>query len=344
MKGAASYHLKYAFQKIRVHERGNDTYQGIGLSYFDLGNNEGLGSPFVIYLFQGSPVARISRRLSFNYEWNFGISFGWKPYDKIDNPTNKLIGSKINAYLNANFYLNWKLNHLFDFNIGIEGTHFSNGNTRYPNLGLNTAGLRTSLVYYFNRHDLDYNNQVSIIKPDKIKRKLSYDLTLFGSWRRTGVMFHEGLYLAPTAYPVIGISLAPMYRISRHFKTGLALDGVYDGGSRIMGVDKNEPETYTAQEETDNYGFDILKPPFRKQLSLGVSARGEFIMPYFSINAGIGINVLNGNADLKFFYQTLTLKIDLVRNLYLNIGYNLKNFQEPNYLMLGLGYRFHDGK
>ena len=38
----------------------------------------------------------------------------------------------------------------------------------------------------------------------------------------------------------------------------------------------------------------------------------------------------------------LIYKIDVTRNSYLHIGYNLREFHEPNYLMLGIGYRFNN--
>lgn len=342
MKGAASYHLKYAFQFARPDQAYYNTYQGIGLSCYDFGNPKDLGAPIVIYLYQGAPIVRLSRRFSFNYEWNFGVSFGWKPFNKVSNPENKVIGSRINAYMNTGFYLNWRLNRLFDINLGFEGTHFSNGNTKYPNLGLNTAGIRAGLVYFFERPSLTHSAPSK--SPDKsIRKRLSYDFTLFGSWRRAGVTYEDGLYLAPKAYPVIGFSFSPMIPLNLHFKTGLSLDGVYDGGSQIKGVPRIEAVPYNSVTDTD-YGFDVVKPPFKNQLSLGLSARGEFMMPFFSINFGMGFNILNSNKDLKFFYQTLTLKVDLIKDLYLNIGYNLKNFQEPNYLMLGFGYRFNKKK
>lgn len=344
MKYAASCHLKYAFQ-FPEQSPNHQIYQGLGLAYFDFSNHQGMGSPVAVYLYQGAPVLHLTKRVSLNYEWNFGITFGWKPYDEQTNPDNKLIGSKINAYLNANFYLNWRLARHFDLNLGIEGTHFSNGNTRYPNLGLNTAGVKAGLVYYFNREplqmvDVPSRQQPSVKQP--FRERWFYDVLLFGSWRRTGVNYRGNLYLAPEAYPVAGFSFSPMYRLGRRFKAGISLDGVYDGGSEIQGVEKNEIVPYT-RSSTDNYDFDIVKPPFYRQLSLGLSARGEFVMPFFSINFGFGGNVLNSNKDLKFFYQVLNLKIDLVKDLYLNIGYNLRNFQEPNYLMLGFGYRFHNG-
>ena len=63
-----------------------------------------------------------------NYEWNFGASFGWKPYDEYDNPENQIIGPKVNAYLNVNLYLKWALAPKVDLRIGATGSHFSNGN------------------------------------------------------------------------------------------------------------------------------------------------------------------------------------------------------------------------
>ena len=40
---------------------------------------------------------------------------------------------------------------------------------------------------------------------------------------------------------------------------------------------------------------------------------------------------------MKCFYQVLALKADLTKRLFLHVGYNLRNFRDPNYLMLGLG-------
>ena len=57
---------------------------------------------------------------------------------------------------------------------------------------------------------------------------------------------------------------------------------------------------------------------------------------------GDAFHVLHGGGDMKSFCQILALKIDVTRNSYLHIGYNLREFHEPNYLMLGIGYRFNN--
>ena len=107
-----SFHFKYAFRFSKESNLGRlfpHTYQGIGISYHTFFSPAELGNPVSVYAFQGSRIAQLSPRLSFDYEWNFGASFGWKKYDELSNPQNVLIGSKINAYINLGFLLNWQV-------------------------------------------------------------------------------------------------------------------------------------------------------------------------------------------------------------------------------------------
>ena len=79
-------------------------------------------------------------------------------------------------------------------------------------------------------------------------------------------------------------------------------------------------------------------PSADRQIMVGVSARAEFVMPYFIINAGIGHSIY-GKGDMNAFYQILALKVNMTRRAYLHIGYSLHDFKLPNHLMLGIGYR-----
>ena len=73
-----------------------------------------------------------------------------------------------------------------------------------------------------------------------------------------------------------------------------------------------------------------------------MSGRAEYVMPFFTIDLGLGANVLAGHSDLRAFYQILALKMNLTHNTFLHIGYSLKNFHTPNHLMLGFGFHFHN--
>lgn len=338
MQSSYSAHLKYSFQL----EPGTaadyvygGAYQGIGVGYFDFGNHQEMGTPVALYLFQGARIARFTPRISLNYEWGFGMSFGWKPYNYYDNFNNTVIGTKINAYLNAGLHLNWILSPRFDLNIGTSMIHFSNGNTKYPNTGLNTIDFKIGVVYNFNREINAFEKSVQPVLIPPFPRHVSYDLTMFGSWRRKAVNVPGGQIPAPGTYAVAGFNFAPMYNFGYKFRAGVSLDGVYDASANIYSKDYISSG---GSNEEEAFGT----PSLGKQLSLGISARGEFVMPYFTIGIGFGANVLHAGGDQKSFYQILALKIDMSRNSYLHIGYNLKDFHEPNYLMLGIGYRFNN--
>ena len=123
--------------------------QGIGVGYHTFSNSVEVGNPWSVYVFQTSRIASITPRLSFDYEWNFGASFGWKKFDAESNPYNRVVGSKVNAYIHLGFLLNWQLDAQTSLRAGIAATHFSNGNTGYPNAGVNTVGATIGITRYF---------------------------------------------------------------------------------------------------------------------------------------------------------------------------------------------------
>lgn len=326
-------HLKYSFQ-FRPGTWADKTYggayQGIGLAGYTFGNARELGNPVALYLFQGARIARFTSRLSLNYEWNFGLSFGWKPYDRDHNRYNIMMGSKMNAYINTNFFLNWRLSPQYSLSSGVTLTHFSNGNTKFPNAGINMVGLKLGLVYQFNPNEKFLPEVYDRSNIPVFPRHVSYDLVLFGSWRRKGYLYGDEFIPSPDAYKVMGVNLAAMYNVSYKFRAGIALDGVYDASANVF--------TKTVPGEIQGF----VKPPFNAQVALGVSGRIEYVMPYFTVGIGMGANVLHRGGDLKAYYQMLLLKISVTRNTFLHVGYNLQNFRDPNYLMLGIGFRFNN--
>ena len=84
----------------------------------------------------------------------------------------------------------------------------------------------------------------------------------------------------------------------------------------------------------------IRRPALYNQFALGMSGRVEYVMPFFTVGIGMGTNFI-GKGDLRAFYQMLTLKIAMSRDTFLHVGYNLQKFHDPNFLMLGIGFRFN---
>ena len=329
-----SLHLKYAFQFGKDSRLGRmypHAYQGIGVSYNTFYCPAELGNPVTVYAFQGAPIVRLSSRLSFDYEWNFGASFGWKKYDEQYNPQNEVIGSKINAYINLGLLLNWQFHPQWKLAAGVDLTHFSYGNTHYPNGGLNIIGGRVGIVRTFG----DTDDASGAIAPERlfIKPHVSYDLVIYGATRKRGFVKDNVPSLVPGSFGIVGLNFAPMYNFNNYFRAGLSVDAQYDESANI--------KDYKLE---GSYMNDIKfhRPPFREQFAVGLSLRAELVMPIFSINAGIGRNLICRGDDTNGFYQILALKTYITRHLFLHVGYQLSKFKDPNNLMLGIGYRFHD--
>ncbi len=335
MTEAFSAHLKYGFQ-YNPHTRQGSLYphanQGIGLSYNTFFNKREIGNPVAIYVFQSSRIGSLSPVLSLDYEWNFGASFGWKKHKVDFNSPGSIIGSKVNAYINLGFFLNWKFNPLWGLTAGIDLTHFSNGNTRYPNSGVNTIGARIGLTHCLTQLPATSAPPTQTPVYEKRAGYMSYDLILYGGLKCKG-MIHEGNpFLLPGSFGVAGFNFSPMYNPSRSFRTGISLDGQYDQSANLR--------EHVAEVDEQN-GIKFYRPPFKEQINIGLSVRGELVMPIFSINIGIGYNLYQKSKDTQGFYQIAALKASLTRSVFLHVGYQLFRFHLPNHLMVGAGYRFN---
>lgn len=331
-----SVHLKYAFQFDKNSYLGRmypHAYQGIGISYSTFFSSSELGNPVTVYAFQGSRIKQLSHCLSIDYEWNFGASFGWKKYDEQFAPHNKVIGSKINAYINLGFFLNWQIRSDWNLTAGVDFTHYSNGNTHYPNAGVNPIGGRIGVVHTFGNDDTTVAPGLSLYKSPFIKPHVSYDLVVYGATRKKGYISDSETLLIPGSFGIVGLNFNPMYNFNKYFRAGISMDAQYDESANI--------KNYKVEGTYSDY-VKFHRPPFCKQFAVGLSARGELVMPIFSINVGIGRNLIYSGEDTKGFYQILALKTSITHHLFLHVGYQLNKFKDPNNLMLGLGYRFHD--
>lgn len=333
-------HLKYSFRFASDSYFGRmfpHTYQGIGVGVHSLFDNEEMGTPVSVYAFQGARIARLSRNLSFDYEWNFGASFGWKKYNVDTNPYNDIVGSKINAYINLGFMLNWQMASDWSLTCGVDLTHFSNGNSNYPNVGVNTVGARVGVVRAFSAGgDTEKRVAGTVVRPHRIRPHVSCDVVAYGARRKRSVETDYEGFMVPGSFGIAGLNINPMYNFCNTFCAGASLDVQYDESANIkdhMAKDVDVPQG------TDTKFF---RPPFSERITAGISLRAELVMPIFSINLGVGRSVYCKGSDQKGFYQILALKTYVSHNLFLHVGYKLERFHDPSNLMLGIGYRFHN--
>ena len=331
---ATSLHFKYGFSydgSSEVARLFPGVWQGIGAGVNLMDRSRSTGVPVSLYLFQTAPIVNFSSRLSLDYEWNFGASVGWKPCNGVVAASNLIVGSSVNAYINLALGLKWKLSRTLSLSAALDLTHFSNGNTSFPNPGVNLAGIRLGISRVFGEQ-----TDATPFRSDATFRSytLSYDLTGYGAWRKRVYRGGENPVLLPGHFAVAGMNFAPMWDIRRYFRAGVSADFQWDEstGLRHYHISGDTPD-----------GIRFADPPFLTQVSMGVSARAELVMPIFSVNVGIGYNFI-GPEESRATYQMANLKVYITRSMYLNVGYQLQNFQRQNNLMLGLGYTFRSNR
>ena len=314
---SGSLHLKYSFSVP-------GTYQGVGLSVNTFFSNL-TGTPASLYVFQGARLVDLAPGLSFGYEWNLGFSYGWKPTD--------VVSSRGNIYINVGLPFTWKPSSEWEVQIGPEYTHFSNGDTSYPNGGANTFGFRIGASRIFGSDSSGSIGKALISKDPELndasfKERMNYDIFLYGAWRAGRIEEGYKLHLINEPFALGGMSFNTLYRLNRYFLAGPSVDIQADRSIGLM-------EPVVSEETGMLTGY--TSPGIEKQVSCGLSLRGELEMPFFSINIGAGCNILRNG--VRRFYSTYGLKSFITKKTYLSIGYRLSAAQYTHNLMFGLGIR-----
>ncbi len=318
---SGSAHLQYSFgfsPESRLGQLYPNVYQGVGIGTYTFLNNAEVGSPVALYLFQRAQIVRLSSTLSLDYEWNLGLSFGWKPNVCISSPTN--------AYINVGLLLEYDISPRWTLSAGPEYTHFSNGDTKFPNGGANTMGLRIGVAANMSGERVSAGRR----HMEFSGKRVTYDILLYGAWRADRVTEGNRLYVVNEKFPVAGLHFNPLYHFSRYFSAGPSLDLIYDGSANLYGhVVADDGKTVTG----------YFTPSLRDQVAAGLSLRGELTMSIFSVNIGSGINIIKSGEDMKRLYTLFNLKAFVSEHLYLLIGYRLSSLQYTHNLMFGFGLR-----
>lgn len=162
-KGGDLYHQRYHYP-----------IYGIGL-YSSTFDKKEIGTPVALYGFVAIPISPGRfKKWDFNYRISLGLASNFEPYDKVNNPTNILLGSHRNVYIDLGAQANYKLTKRFQLGAGLAFHHFSNGSTRQPNKGINLIPLTLSATYHPGKHTPDFSKDPDPPKESDIEYHLHY--------------------------------------------------------------------------------------------------------------------------------------------------------------------------
>jgi hypothetical protein len=236
-KKTVAFNLEYGWQTSGDSEwEGICNYPrfGIGIQKFTFLHREELGNPVSFYGFYNGNFIR-TKRFQWLHQLGAGIALGFNLYDPTVTPPNDLIGSKVNAYIEASTSFSFLIGKRLSLEPGIRLTHFSNGNTRKPQKGLNIfayqMGVRYNLAKALKEYTL-YNKsqcrhrheilasigvgerQVDFTEEDNSRPPLTYGLKYLMSY----------------------LTLGYNYEVRHQLKLGGGFDIYYDGTNGALAV------------------------------------------------------------------------------------------------------------
>lgn len=318
MRFGVSTYGKRAWQKSWKYP----TY-GIGYYQTDWEATNYLGNPSAIFMFFNAPLIGAQKKFSFNYDIGIGASYNFLAYNPETNPENDLIGSDVNVYLNFRGELNYELSNRLNADLGIGWTHFSNGRTRTPNIGVNMVGLDLGVKYHFRPSKKELytgdNFKPLILDPEvqEFVPFYEYYTVASGGWRTSSNDVDS-----ETIYGVGSL----VFDVARHYghigKYGLGFDLFYDSGM---------VEDYP--EGTSNSEFLFTGIHFGHELKIQKFA--------FVTQLGLYLQDKPGKGNI---YTRFALRYDITKNLHIRGGLKTLNGFAADFIEWGVGYSIYSKK
>jgi len=164
---------------------------GVSAGYTEFGNKRVLGHAFYVVPNISLPVAS-GQRFQFYFSMGTGLAYLTKHYDRISNPDNNVIASPVNNCTNFGLHSRYKVNERFRVFAGGSFTHFSTGDVKLPNLGINIPTVDAGICYTFKPVNEKTFNRDSVSGRDK---RIFLGI-------RTGVGLNEFSVAGGPQYPV----------------------------------------------------------------------------------------------------------------------------------------------
>ena len=122
---------------------------GIGVYKANFENGEELGAPVALYGWLSWPIFNVSRKLDVTTDLSLGAAFNWNPFDPEQNPANDAVSTRVTFFAEWGLLARYALTPRLDLIAGGAFTHFSNGGTGFPNLGVSALTPIVRVDYHF---------------------------------------------------------------------------------------------------------------------------------------------------------------------------------------------------
>jgi hypothetical protein len=250
------------------------TTTGISVGYSNFGNNELLGSAYSLMPFIKFDISKNKR---FSALFSIGTSFFTKEFNEETNFGNKAISTDFVWSFRSFFY--YKLSEKENpFSIGLGFFHHSNGHTRLPNQGINSALVSVSKPLFSSSND----DSISLNSYDSeefrtrtyLSIQTSYgdnSLSIPFPFNENGLVSRTSIDYGKILNPNLKLGIGAYYTFYEHY---------------YKYISNNESMVQEGRE------FESLKDnPTWNASAIGVSVNGELLLNHIGIEARIGFNI-----------------------------------------------------
>ena len=284
--------------------------QGVGFSYWSLGNNEVFGKAYALYSFINIPFFKPAEKFSFNYQISCGGAYLPKIFDIYKDHLNRAIGSHTNIYIYLGIDGKLTLFPRCELVIEAGATHFSNGKTKSPNYGINAGSFSLGLNYIFD------NKGATIQDPEIPRINKRYVQSVIYS---AGTKVYDNLY--GKKYFVSSVSYNLERIINHKRKIGLGADLSYDGSiSEALASEDGTPDKHF--DKLIRFGLHTSYATQYKQLIMGIQI-GHYLYSKYTVITPV--------------YNKISIQYLLTRNLIGSIAIK-SHMAKADCLEYGIGY------
>ncbi len=290
---------------------------GLSLQYFELGDPQVLGQ--VVAAFPHITL-KIVDRPKWVLQFRVGSGLAWvtRPYDRLHNPLNNGIGSRLNNATAFRLVAGVTLSPRWALFAGGSFSHFSNGAAQMPNLGINVPALSASIQYRPNPV-----NEGGLKKWEASKRPPGR----FGAQGYFSMAYKESGTPGAAKWPVYMGSAAGIYRISKVQNLLFGLE--YEYHESIFLFSRHTFASHTAREARQDatrwmvfLGNEWLFGNTGLLVQAGYYVSGQSYLVPFPLYNRLGLRYYLppvGRPATQFF-ASIYLKSHIITAEYISIG------------------------
>jgi hypothetical protein len=284
---------------------------GVGAIYLNLANPQELGTLSALYPFINFRLNKPEKKISLKLRIGTGLAYISKPFNRLTNPKNNVIGSHINGFVNIRLHTAIALSSALRLDAGIGLSHASNGALKTPNLGLNMVTVNLGLGYVFGNKTCIYN------KDSVAKFKKQWYPSIIGL-----VGFKEQTTPLGPRYTAYGLQFNMYRRINHKNSFGGGIEAAYDEANKTVWHDNN-----------------LNNPTFAQITQVGVKACYAFNIHKLSLPLEFGVYVFQKQNYNGMFFHRIGLRYMLTKHIMANVTL-LTHWARADYFEWGIGYQF----